>query len=246
MEFLQKTNTDFGAVRDGRRAMPLYIDIDLSTARSIAAGNALVLNIAGNTVFSNPNPACGDCVLHFQDTTLGAASAPFYVTPGFIANVEFTQILVENAAQTGRIARIFYGVDLDFQAGSNTNVNIAGSVDSKITVGDLSNSISGAYTGGVALITAAANTTGVIVTSATLRVNTSLANLMLGEPFMLVGVTGSRVVSKVSAVVINGANAMITVDTPNSLYIPAGQALYCWGCQATDTNYNGRACWRNA
>lgn len=126
---IDQPKSDFERIRDGRTSMPLWLDIDLSTARSISAGTALFINIAGNSFYIDADTAnVGVATVHFQDTNLGNASAPFYVNPGFIANVGFTQVLIENASQAGKRLRIFYGVDIDFQAGVNSNINISGTV----------------------------------------------------------------------------------------------------------------------
>lgn len=131
-QFLEAPNSNFSRVRDGRASMPLYYDVDLTVARSIAgkgANAALVLNLAANSVFIDADTTnTGNAVIHFQDTTLGNASAPMFVSPGFIANVPFTQLLIENLAQPGKRLRIFYGVDIDFQAGVNASIAIAGVV----------------------------------------------------------------------------------------------------------------------
>lgn len=127
-QFLSPPSSDFAAVRDGRRSMPLWLDIDLTTARSIAAGTAQVLNIAGNSLYSDQNLIQGVATVHFQDTALGNTSAPITVNPGFIAGVPFTQLLIENAAQPGYRMRIFYGVDIDFTPGTGGLVNVTGTV----------------------------------------------------------------------------------------------------------------------
>lgn len=132
MDFLNKPSTDFAAVRDGRNSLPLWMDIDLTTARSIGgtgANAALSINIAGNSFYVDQDTAnVGNATVHFQDTNLGASSAPLFVSAGFIANVPFTQILIENTAQAGKRLRIFYGVDIDFQAGINASIAISGAV----------------------------------------------------------------------------------------------------------------------
>lgn len=127
-QLLNAPSSDFAAVRDGRRSMPLWLDIDLSTARSIANGSAQVLNIAGNSLYSDQNLLQGVATIHFQDATLGNTSAPITVNPGFIAGVPFTQLLIENAAQPGYRLRVFYGVDIDFQPGTGGLVNVSGTV----------------------------------------------------------------------------------------------------------------------
>lgn len=131
-QFLETPSTNFAKVRDGRASMPLWIDVDLTVARSIAgsgANAALTLNLAGNSFYIDQDTAnVGTATVHFQDTNLGASSAPLFVSAGFIANVPFTQILIENLAQAGKRLRIFYGVDIDFQAGINASIAISGSV----------------------------------------------------------------------------------------------------------------------
>lgn len=126
---LKTPSSDFAGIRDGRNSLPLYIDVDLAAARSIGSNSHLILNIAGNSFYSDADTTNGgNAVVHFQDTNLGNSSAPFFVSPGFIANVGFTQLLIENTAQAGKRLRIFYGVDIDFQAGVNSSIAIAGTV----------------------------------------------------------------------------------------------------------------------
>lgn len=122
--FLKAPSDDFAAVRDGRKSMPLWLDVDLSSARSIAAGTANVINIAGNSFYIDADTKnVGDARVHFQDATLNNASAPIYVSAGSIMTVPFTQILIENDAQPGKRLRILYGVDIDFRAGVNASIN---------------------------------------------------------------------------------------------------------------------------
>ena len=131
---IRRPSLDFQDVRDGRRSTPFYVDVDLSTARSIAAGTQLVLPIAGNSFYADPvvdssgNAIGGVAVVHFQDTTLNPQGTPFTVYSQFIAQVPFTQVLIENPAQTGKRLRIIYGVDVDFRPGINAQVNITNTV----------------------------------------------------------------------------------------------------------------------
>jgi len=145
-QFLSPPSSDFAAVRDGRRSMPLWLDIDLTTARSIAAGTAQVLNIAGNSLYSDQNLIQGVATVHFQDTALGNTSAPITVNPGFIAGVPFTQLLIENAAQPGYRMRIFYGVDIDFLPGTGGLVNVTGTV-SQVDGGKIRTNLNQAFSG---------------------------------------------------------------------------------------------------
>lgn len=121
---LREPSTPFDEVRDGRRSLPLWLDIDLSSARSITDGSHLIINISGNSFYIDADTSnIGNATIHFQDVSLGSADAPIFVSAGFIANVPFTQIMVENTAQAGKRLRIFYGVDIDFQAGVNTSIS---------------------------------------------------------------------------------------------------------------------------
>lgn len=126
---LNNPGVDFRMVRDGRRSPLFWKDFDLSVARSVAAGSAEVFNAAGDSFFCDMDPVNqGVGVVHFQDTSISNVSAPVYVSPGFIASVPFTQMLVENAAQPGKRLRIFYGVGLDFHPSGAQSVNVAGTV----------------------------------------------------------------------------------------------------------------------
>lgn len=120
----------FDDVRDGRRSTLFYYDVDLTNARSINAGTPLILNLAGNSFYVDQDTnTVGYATVHFQDTNLGISPAPIYVGPGFIANVPFTQLLIENTAQAGKRLRIFYGVDIDFQAGVNAQIAVTGTLN---------------------------------------------------------------------------------------------------------------------
>ena len=121
MQHLTNPTTNFSRVRDGREAIPLYIDVDLATARTTDA-QALVLPIAGNSFYIDANPSDGVCTVQFQNTNFDRAAAPVYCGPGAIFNVPFTQVLIRNAAQAGKKIRIIYGVDIDFIAGSIASV----------------------------------------------------------------------------------------------------------------------------
>lgn len=107
-----KPTTDFGAVQNDMRTTPLYIEVDLSTARTIAAGSALTFNVNGNSLFIDQDPNSGWAQIVYQDD---ARSGYTYVTayPGFGAKVGFTRLIIQNDAQPGKILRVIYGVDMD-------------------------------------------------------------------------------------------------------------------------------------
>lgn len=123
--------SDFQAVRDGRRSFVLYYDVDLSVARSIAAATHITLNTAGNSFYADQaidlagNNDGGVALVHFQDTDIAPGGTPITVQPGAIFKIPFTQLLIENYAQPGKKLRIVYGIDLDFQPGATSNVNVA-------------------------------------------------------------------------------------------------------------------------
>jgi hypothetical protein len=124
------SDVDFNQVRDGRRSPLFYADIDLSTARSIAAGTNEIITVAGDSFYSDLDPVNqGDAVVTFEDTNLTAHGAPVYVARGQIVSVPFTRLLIENAAQPGKRMRFFYGVGLDFRPGASSSVNVSGTVE---------------------------------------------------------------------------------------------------------------------
>ena len=123
----QKPSMDMDAVRDGRRAPLLYVDVPLDSVSTIANGNPFILPLSGNSFYIDQDPSIvGNATVHFQDTNLQTASAPIFVGPGFIAKVPFTQLLIENkTAQAGKKLRIVYGTDVDFTAGVNATITIS-------------------------------------------------------------------------------------------------------------------------
>lgn len=181
-----KPSIDFDPVRDQRRSTLLYLDVDLTDARSMATGTALFLNLAGNSFYVDQDLVnVGNAVVHFQDT-VSAGVAPVYVTPGFIANVPFTQLVIENLAQAGKRLRIFYGVDIDFQAGINAQVSISGTINAALTQASISphNEYASSYKSMTSMaantpdtvFTPAANTGGAIIWSAAMAMQAGAAD----------------------------------------------------------------------
>lgn len=130
-----KPTSDFQAVRDGRRSTLLAFSIDLSVARSFAAGTALLLPIQGNLFYSDPsydlsgNSQAGIARVHFQDENFPQGSGAgepvgtwITVLPNSVYHVPFTQIALENYAQAGKTMRIVYGVDVDLAPGQSAQV----------------------------------------------------------------------------------------------------------------------------
>jgi len=247
---LKTPSSDFAGIRDGRNSLPLYIDIDLTSARSINANSHLVLNIAGNSFFVDADVINGGSgIVHFQDTNLGNSSAPFYVAPGFIANVGFTQLLIENAAQAGKRMRIFYGVDIDFQAGvtSSTNTNISNSLPaSKIPVYQAGLDYASSFKSVAAMaantpetiFTPAANVNGAIIHAG--NFSASAVNNTTGTTFLAkAGAPANNTDGDVIITASSGFSVSTTVITYGCLLQPikiaAGKGLYaiCTIAEAT-------------
>lgn len=234
-------STDFDPVRDQRRATLLYYDVNLTNARSIAANTPLILNIAGNSFYVDQDTGTvGYATVHFQDTTLGIAPAPIYVGPGFIANVPFTQLLIENTAQAGKRLRIFYGVDIDFQAGVNAQVSITGTIATTVGIASLlghgeytnsyvSNTTKAANTPDT-IFTPAANVNGAIVWHCDFATETAAAafanSAVLAKNAAPANVTdGVAIVTGVNPTTRN-ANYGCSGELKNPIKIPAGLGLY--------------------
>ncbi|HLO62905.1 MAG TPA: hypothetical protein VK165_08060 [Azonexus sp.] len=231
-QFLDKPSIDFGAVRDGRRSMPLWMDIDLTAARSIAGNSALSINIAGNSFYVDQDTTnVGFATVHFQDTNLGNASAPIFVSPGFIGNVPFTQILIENSAQPGKRLRIFYGVDLDFQAGVNASISIGGTVsvsnalaDAALTAGYGNVGLLAAATA-VQVVAPAANVNGIVVHSAGIITYTGGTNncaLVAKNAAPATVVDGDVILMAASGAAFSAVPSILSKLNR----IPAGKGLY--------------------
>lgn len=119
---------NFVAVQGKLRSPVLGYQLDLTNARSIAAGTAVLIMVSGNAFYVDANTDVGNATVHFQDTNLQIQQPGIFIGPQFIARVPFTQILVENAAQVGKTLRFFYGVDIDFVPGLNNQVVISNAI----------------------------------------------------------------------------------------------------------------------
>ena len=246
-DFIKKPTTDFQAVRDGRQSLPFYFDVDLTIARSIAGGNPLIIEVAGNSFFSDADTTNGgNAVIHFQDTTFGITSAPFFVSPGFIANVAFTRLLIENTAQPGKRCRIFYGVDIDFQAGVNSSISLSGTLN-------IGNEIVQAFPHVItnSFINNVGNAANVPTTVFTPASNTNGIELMLATYFVITSGSYHGIIMHTSApaaltdgilIATGYANAPgIQIDSP--IRIPAGYGLY-FLCIANEGTVVKHAAWR--
>lgn len=127
---------DFIAIANNLRSPPLGNVINLSVARSVALGNAVVIGFAGNSFYVDAATDVGNASVHFQDTNLTGQQPPIFIGPQFIARVPFTRMIFENTAQAGKVLRFFYGVDIDFVPGINNQTVIVGSVNMADTNGN--------------------------------------------------------------------------------------------------------------
>lgn len=235
--FLETPSTDFQRVRDNRTSLPLYIDIDLSASRSLALGTALYVNISGNSFFVDADTTnCGVGTVHFQDTNFGIASAPFFVAPGFIAAVGFTQIAIENTAQAGKRLRIFYGVDIDFQAGVNATVALTGRVDVNDVITSGCQILAAAGSGAIGtnvstLVAPGTNINGIIIRNAYLSCSPSGAGGSASSALVAASSAPvSLLANKTSAVTLcktltSYPNA-VTIDQIMTRRVPAGWGIY--------------------
>lgn len=171
MNPLVQSTTRFDRVRDGRESPDAYFDVDLTNAGD------RIINIAGNSFYIDANPADGNAVVYFQDTDNLRGPTPFYVSPGFIARIPFTQIRVTNTSQPGKKIRIVYGIDTDFQPGSVSQVSFAGEVTINDVITINSQSVYFAGSSPVAfnvnnLLLPAANINGLNLKAASVTVST--------------------------------------------------------------------------
>jgi hypothetical protein len=125
---LSRPSDNFQAVRDGRRAEFNYLDVDLSTARSLAASpaSALKLDITGNFLYVDQRMNTGFATVRFNEQTPFAA--PITIFGGSLWKSPFTSIFLENSAQPNQTLRLIWGTDLDALPISATGVSILNSV----------------------------------------------------------------------------------------------------------------------
>lgn len=168
---------NFDALIDGTRCTPFVYELDLSTARSYTADTAVQVKITGNCCLIDSAPDVGMASIIFegvQDFTAGQIRAPIYCRPGFVTRVPFANLYIANHAQPGKVLRIIYGVDIDFQEMSPARV---GSVEQPFDYQAVFQSTANLAAGGnVAAITPAANVDGAILHRAIATSNAASAN----------------------------------------------------------------------
>lgn len=227
MNQLISPSSNFNRVRDGRNAPDAYIDVDLSVISD------RIINIAGNSFYADATPSDGNCTVYFQETDNQRGPTPFYVSPGFIARIPFTQIRVVNSSvQAGKKIRLVYGVDIDFQPGSVAQVSINQIASYPIyqPVGALGfgggTVLLSAAGGAVDLVAAAANTKGFILYMAELNMTCTVA----GANDMYMYLTNEPYAPPLTYKVLLWARAQIVGQQVNTkiqspIIVPAGFRL---------------------
>jgi hypothetical protein len=225
---LQSPTSNFNAVRDGRNAPDFYFDIPLNAAGEVT------YPIAGNSFYVDANPSDGNAIAYFQDTNLDRTPTPFYISPGFIAQIPFTQCRFVWAAQPGKKIRIVYGTDTLFQPGSVSQVSFAGvvSINDAITTGIQSarSVLSGTAFTSATLLAAASNVAGITVKSAQFL---GAANASASTEGSLIAATtiptnfsgGASKLILLTGLAYNNGSGNISLGNL-SRFIPAGYGLY--------------------
>lgn len=125
-----RPTVDYDPISAELRTGPLFVDIDLATARSGAG--ALVLPIVGNSIYIDTRANTGTAQLIVYDESITPGPARITVTAGSILRIPFRAIAVENTAQAGQSLRLIYGVDLDFVPGTAAAVSIIGTANTNL------------------------------------------------------------------------------------------------------------------
>lgn len=246
---LIKPSTDFRAVRDGRNSQVFYVDVALDTARSASAFTALELPISGNSFYIDANPNDGNAFVHFQDTNYDRGPVPLYVSPGTIFNIPFTKVLIENSAQPGKKIRIAYGIDVDFQPGSVSQIAVTNAggftnVRPDTPTGFFSDSSTIAANTPLTVFTPASNPNGAILLSAYCydsAINTS--QVFIAKSSAPGSITDGEVLMAGTTM---GGSATLYMGGFLSYpqFIPAGKGLYFIGSQVGATGQTRSARYR--
>lgn len=225
---------DMGAVRSRQRTGVLYVDVDLSTARSLAAGTALVLPIAGTILYIDQKQNTGYATVHLVDETFSAGNTPITVYSGYILRAPFTQLVLENVSQTGMTLRILYGVDIDFVPGSGAGVvvtnpvNVLDVLDPSVQVatGAPGNAVGSAV---ATVVLPANNPRGIRMRQITQQITAGaggdILQQVIARPTAPAG-PGSSNPGAQLAMLFNNTTSAVQFQTSLNREIPAGWGLY--------------------
>jgi hypothetical protein len=242
----------FDKVRDNRLQTIRHFDVDLSSARSAAVNTAKDYAVSGDSFYVDADPLGGFCTIYLTPRDNSQAEVPLFVSPGFILNVPFTSIRVENTAQVGKKIRIVYGINVDFQPGSVSQVSISGGVTNRpeastgqfIASGTLNaNTVNTIFTPGQ-------NPNGTIVQLAEAQDTHSIDTLVDFGFFYFTSAPASPNAAGIFPVCLSqritngGASASSSCILRSDAYIPAGNGFYCIGSQATAGTSRRQARWK--
>lgn len=174
----RRASSDFKRVQSQFSTEILSYELDLTSARSFAAGvNTFAdLPFAGNSFYVDQNSDVGNATVMFANQQTPGTVVPIFAQPGFIARAPFTRLMVANSAQVGKKLRFFYGVDIDFVPAINGTLSI-GSIGGTVNTNNVGMAYAVAFASTTAMgaltptniIAAAANTNGYTLWDAELR-----------------------------------------------------------------------------
>lgn len=118
--------TDFLAIRSQLRTPPLFVDVDLTSARAITANSQQLLTISGNFIYCDPKLSSGVATGYFVG--LDGKATPITLYPGAAFDVPFTSIVIENTAQPASGLRLIYGTDIAFRPANAAGVSILNAI----------------------------------------------------------------------------------------------------------------------
>jgi hypothetical protein len=121
---ISDAQSNFNSTRQALRSKPFCVTIDLSVARDV--DSMLNLPIAGNVFYIDQRANTGTARIHFQDQT--PLGCPITVFAGFLAEIPFTQIAIENDAQPGQSLQIIFGTDLKFIPSNAAGISLLNAV----------------------------------------------------------------------------------------------------------------------
>lgn len=228
---LAPPSVDFGALLDGRKSQLRVFELDLSAARTFAspAPTAQLLKIAGNAFFIDQGTDVGTAQVIFEgnaDNTGPLINAALTVGPGFVANVQFANLWIANAAQVGKVLRIFYGVDVTFTPAISSNVTLNSSPAGYTYGASYKSATALAALTPEAVFTPAANTKGATVWAC--QAVTSGAGQNIGAYIAKASAPGTLIDGDpvFLANAIGAANYSVPFALANPVQIPAGKGLY--------------------
>lgn len=251
---IQRPESDFKRVRDDMATPLLSFDLDLTSARTLAAGTAATIDIAGNFLAIDQRADVGNALVTFQDDAFSARPAQVYMQTGSKAKLPFTRLLIENAAQPGKYLRIVYGVDVDFDPSPTANVTISGNINvlpaldvqgatldrGFIYGATFQNFTAQALNTALQVFAPGSNINGAILWDAACAYQSAGAAgtwAMLAKTSAPVGVTDGDCIMGPSSFVFDGARLGPVGRLMSARRIPAGKGLYFFNSTAESAGH---------